>query len=200
MPAAPRKKKDPKKKPAAAGATKARAKTKTKTKAEAKAKTTAGPGSGPPKSYPKGVVVCVTACDLSKLKEMYGGKLPDIKSRTKRKYPAADDEKGWREFYAEALTYRNKERYCRLNNCPKPDFNKGKYSKSMYEYVLFHGRPHERKNRSLRNKHRREHGLKKGDTRQVHHLNPRDVENSRRVVITHCEHQRQHGKSCKEEK
>lgn len=40
------------------------------------------------------------------------------------------------------------------------------------EYAEYHGKPTQRKNRSLRNQARRKAGLKKGDSREVDHKRP----------------------------
>lgn len=144
--------------------------------------------------YPKGVVVKSSECDLNKLKKLYGGKLPDIKGK-KRKYPSRDDEDGWRVVYAAALTYKNKDRFCRTRGYEPPACA----HKSKYEYLLFHGRPDKKKDRAARNRDRKIHGLKKGDKRVIHHLDPNDMSTKKTVMLTHCQHQRMHGKVCQEE-
>jgi 5-methylcytosine-specific restriction endonuclease McrA len=40
------------------------------------------------------------------------------------------------------------------------------------EYKEYHGKPQQRKNRSMRNQARRKAGLKKGDPREVDHKKP----------------------------
>ena len=40
------------------------------------------------------------------------------------------------------------------------------------EYADFHGNPEQKKNRALRNKARRDNGLKKGDGKEVDHIKP----------------------------
>ena len=40
------------------------------------------------------------------------------------------------------------------------------------EYADFHGKPEEIENRAARNKARRESGLKKGDSKEAHHIKP----------------------------
>lgn len=147
--------------------------------------------------YPAGVVVTATTCDLRPLIVAYNGKLPDIKSKTK-KYPSPDDVEGWKVLYADALTYRNKGRYCAQNGFAPPACPKA--VKSKYEYLLYHGRPDQVLARSKRNSDRKKHGLKKGDKRQLHHTNPDDIHNSAVIKLTHCEHQMVHGKTCKKEK
>jgi len=141
--------------------------------------------------YPKGVVITASECDLEKLKACYNGKLPEINSA---KYPKT--EEGWRTFYAAALTYKNKDRYCRTNGYEPPACCK----KYQYEYVLFHGRPDKIKDRAARNRDRKLHGLKKGDKMVVHHLDPGNMSSKKTVKLTHCQHQRMHGKTCSGEK
>ena len=141
--------------------------------------------------YPAGVVVPACDCDIEKLKACYEGKLPQIKST---KYPKTED--GWRKFYAAALTYKNKERYCRLNGYDPPVCIK----KYQYEYVLYHGRPDKKRDRAARNRDRKIHGLKKGDPLVVHHLDPGSMATKKTVKLTHCQHQKMHGKVCKDER
>ena len=121
--------------------------------------------------------------------------MPCISGR-KTKYPAEDDIKGWKRIYAAALTYRNKERYCRLNGC-EPPVCKDKYK---FEYLLFHGRPDKRDDRAARNRDRKIHGLKKGNKMVIHHLEPGTMDSKKTVKLTHCQHQRMHGKKCKGDK
>lgn len=145
--------------------------------------------------YPPGTVVKPEACDLAKLKKDYGGSLPDIKGR-KCRYPPPTDEAAWRKLYAAALTYKNKERYCRVHNLKAPQ----EPCKSKYEYLLYHGKPEKKQDRSQRNKDRKINGLKKGDKLVVHHMNPNNLQTKDTVKLTHCQHQRMHGKVCKKEK
>lgn len=163
---------------------------KAKSKASSKAE-------DPPKKrvgkYPNWVIHTKDTVNIDRLKEMYGGALPNFDSkRTKHNYPCHKDEEGWKKLYADALTYRNKSRYCSLNGYEKPAFPK----KSMYEYVLVHGRPEMVKDRSKRNIDRRLHGLKKGDKEVVHHTTPDDLGKGYTVRLTFCEHQAVHGKKC----
>ena len=145
--------------------------------------------------YPAGVVIKPDQCDINGLKKLYGGKLPCIKGRQCR-YPSGTDEKGWVVLYAAALTYRNKDRYCHLNKFRPPVCK----NRSKFEYLLFHGRPDQRKDRAIRNRDRKLHGLKKGNKMVVHHLDPDNMTSKKTAVLTHCQHQRAHGKKCKGEK
>lgn len=148
-----------------------------------------------PTKYPAGTTVKPADCDLSKLKAAYGGKLPDIKGR-KCKYPPPTNEEAWRKLYAAALTYKNKERHCRLYGLPSPK----EPCKSKYEYILYHGRPDKKKDRAKRNRDRKLNGLKKGDKQVVHHHNPKNLQTNDTVKLSFCDHQRMHGKVCKKEK
>ena len=171
--------------------------TKKKTAAKKKTTTKDEPSKNRVKRYPSGVVVTAATCDLRPLIVAYNGTLPDIKSKTK-KYPSPTDTEGWKVLYADALTYRNKGRYCSQNGFAPPACPKA--LKSKYEYLLYHGRPDQVLARSKRNADRKKHGLKKGDKRQLHHTNPDDIHNSDVIKLTHCEHQAVHGKTCKKEK
>ena len=141
--------------------------------------------------YPDGVVVRPSKAVLTKLKSKYGGKVPSFRSP---KYPT--DEEGWTKFYADALTYWNKDKYCRENGYTPPVCAK----KYRYEYVLFHGTQKEKSDRMARNRDRKMHGLKTGDKRVVHHHDQKTMDPRKTVKLTHCQHQRIHGKRCRKEK
>lgn len=147
--------------------------------------------------YPDGVVVTAQSCDLSAFIKTHGGSLPNINSKTK-KYPAQDDIDGWKKLYSAAITHRNKEVYCYKNGFQPPSIPTTTLSK--YKYVLYHSCPESKKARAQRNMDRRRHGLKKGDKLVVHHVNPDNIHNSRSVKLTHCQHQKIHGKTCKNKK
>lgn len=144
--------------------------------------------------YPSTIIIKADTCDLAPLKKRYGGGLPEINGR-KHKYPSKTDEKGWKVIYAQALTFRNKERYCAQTGCEPPVVSKARRSK--YEYLLYHGGNKDKKARSERNKARKEAGLKKGDSRVVHHTDPDNIHGSRTIKLTHCQHHAVHGRSCK---
>lgn len=147
--------------------------------------------------YPSGVVVTPATCDISVFIKTHGGSLPNINSKTK-KYPKQDDVEGWKKLYSAALTHRNKEVYCYKNGFQPPSIPTATLSK--YKYVLYHSCPKSKKARAQRNMDRRKHGLQKGDKLVVHHVDPDNIHNSRSVKLTHCQHQRVHGKTCKREK
>lgn len=179
-------------------------------KKQAASKTTSKPkvAKTPPKNkeeetkkrvgkYPKWVTVTPENANMDRFREMYGGSLPSFNpNKTKHKYPHCSDEQGWRVLYAEALTYRNKSRYCNLKGYAPPKFPK----KSQYEYVLVHGTKKMIQDRSQRNIDRKRHGLEKGDVEVVHHTTPDNLEKGYTVRLSFCEHQAVHGKKCNNKK
>ncbi len=136
-----------------------------------------------------------TKLDIEKAKSFYGGQFPKIKGKNYR-YPKPENEQAWMKLIAAALTYKDQCTYCYRNEMKAPVC---KY-KAKYEYILYHARPEEKKKRHKRNIDRRENGLKKGDTKVVHHTNPQDLHKGTTKVLTHCEHMREHGWKCKEDK
>lgn len=141
--------------------------------------------------YPSWVFVSADTADLDFLRNRYGGVLPDIKGR-KRKYPDQSDTEGWRRLLARALTFENKVRYCLSKGLKPPD----EKEKSKFMYLLHHGYPEEKKKRAKRNRDRRLHGLKKGDALVVHHTDKENMTSKSTVVLTHCQHQEEHGREC----
>lgn len=145
--------------------------------------------------YPKGTIVKPDECNLNDLKKEYGGALPNIKGR-KVKYPSPTDEAGWKRLYAAALTYKNKQKYALDNGLTPPKDPR----KTKFDYILFHAKKSMKQDRSQRNKDRRINGLKSGDKLVVHHLNPKKLKTEESMKMTHCQHQRAHGKVCEKEK
>tara|TARA_R110002153_G_scaffold45380_1_gene128018 strand:- start:4259 stop:4729 length:471 start_codon:yes stop_codon:yes gene_type:complete len=129
--------------------------------------------------------------DVEKAKNYYGGKFPKIKGK-KYKYPKPENEKGWICLITNALNYQDKKKIM-LQKRMEPINN------PKFEYVLYHCRPDKIKDRAQRNKDRKIH-LEKGDDRVVHHYNQKNLKKSKTVILTHCEHQKMHGKKCKKSK
>jgi hypothetical protein len=130
------------------------------------------------------------ACDLDvkKAKSYYGGCFPSIKGK-KYRYPKPEDETAWVLLITNALNYQDKKKHSLRNGyIPK--------NHPKFEYILYHCRPDKIKDRTQRNKDRKK-VLKKGDDRVVHHYNPSDLKKSKTVILTHCEHQKMHGKTCR---
>ena len=140
--------------------------------------------------YPPWVNIKPTDKLLARFKKIHGGSIPDISGR-KHKYPIKSNEKAWCKLYANALTYRNKSKYCLRKGYEQPN-SKYKYK---YEYLIYHGRPDQKDKRGIRNKDRKENGLVKGDKLVVHHWNQDNMTGIE--IMTHCEHQRAHGRTCK---
>lgn len=148
-----------------------------------------------PRVYPAHLTVKPDKCDLNRLIKLYNGSLPEINGR-KYRYPKPDEPEKWRKLYAEALTYLNRSRYCRLNGYEQPKCK----SVRKYQYLLFHGPPKQVENRAKRNRDRRLNGLKKGDERIVHHFDAKDMTTAKSVKLTKCQHARMHGKLCERDK
>ena len=143
------------------------------------------------KKYPGFKVMYKSNMNKSKCKSLYNGKFPDIKG-SKFKYPKQSNCEAWMYLITEALMYRNLYKYCMKNDLPlEKDPNK-----SQYEYILYHGRPTQIKRRTTRNKHRKLSGLKVGDPRHVHHMDRKNLDYGKTVILTPCEHKRAHGLSC----
>jgi hypothetical protein len=130
------------------------------------------------------------ATDVRKAKRYYGGSFPLVRGR-KHTYPRPSDEKGWMRLIRQAVAYDKQRSAAVRSGRPAPACPDQRFA-----YILFHASPVEKKRRALRGKHRQLHGLKVGDRRHVHHLNPGTMAFSQTVVLTPCQHKRQHGKRC----
>jgi len=127
-------------------------------------------------------------------KKFYGGAFPVVNGRTHR-YPDPNDETAWMKLMCAAVAH-DKRRVLAASQgrhvAPCRD--------KRVAYLLFHASPLQIKRRGLRNQHRQQHGLVKGDKRHVHHGDPRTMSFSRTVVVDACAHQREHGKVCARER
>ena len=134
----------------------------------------------------------------NKYKKIYGGKFPEIKSRTKdRSYPSPDDEKAWMRLIADALNHRNEQTFAYNNGLPPPQAN------TQYAYVLYHCRPVQIKRRAIRNKHRKE--IKEATNKSlkgkhVHHKDSKRMTKKSTVVLDGKEHLKAHGLKWSSEK
>jgi hypothetical protein len=127
-------------------------------------------------------------------KKFYGGSFPAVNGRA-HTYPDPNDEVAWMKL-VRATVAHDKRRVLAASQ--------GRYVQPCQDkrvaYLLFHASPVEIKRRGLRNLHRKQHGLAKGDKRHVHHRDPRTMSFAKTVVVDACAHQREHGKQCAEEK
>jgi hypothetical protein len=126
----------------------------------------------------------------AKAKAYYGGTFPTIHGRV-YKYPSPSQEKEWMKLVRGAIAW-DQQRSAALKELKDPPTCPDK----RFVYILFHASPKEVKRRNTRNNHRRQTGLKVGDKRHVHHHNPVTMKLTETVVMTPCEHKRQHGKRC----
>jgi hypothetical protein len=120
-----------------------------------------------------------------------GGSFPVNKGRT-HTYPAPSDEAAWTKLVNNALRLRHDEICARREGREKPVCAQ----KSKYEYLLNHCSKKAKQQRAIRNKHRKLHGLVKGDNRVVHHNNQRTMSFASTEVLTPCQHKHVHGKEC----
>ena len=130
---------------------------------------------------------------IAQAKRRMGGKFPSLKGR-KHRYPTPSNEKAWTDLINKALKFR----YLDLKA-----YEQGKTRRtspnlrSKYNYLLFHSKSHDKWKRATRNKHRKLMGLKKGDKRVVHHENQRTMSLRSARIVSHCEHQKEHGRTCR---
>lgn len=143
------------------------------------------------KEYPRFVPVKRSSLRVGTAKSYYGGCFPKVNG-AKHKYPAPTDCDAWMYLIAEALTYRRLVRYCAQHRFQAPVDP----HRSQFEYVLYHGRPSEKKRRATRNMHRQKLGLAVGDPRHVHHTDRTNLTLSKAVVLTPCQHRMIHGQVC----
>jgi hypothetical protein len=122
----------------------------------------------------------------------YGGQFPDVHGRRYR-YPRPDEARAWTALLNRARLARYREELALFEGRRPPRDP----LRSKHEYVLYHCRKRDRWQRAVRNRHRAMHGLKRGDPRVVHHLDPRSMAFEKTVVLDHCQHQRVHGKHCR---
>lgn len=123
-------------------------------------------------------------------KRYYGGKFPIINGK-KHKYPNSSNDNEWMKLINIAITY-DKNRVKALAHKTTVPICKDK----RIEYILFHACPKQIKRRTIRNQHRSQHGLKKGDKRHVHHNNPNTMAFNKTVIVDRCAHKKLHGQRC----
>ncbi len=127
-------------------------------------------------------------------KKYYGGAFPLVRGR-KYTYPPPSAEAAWMVLIRAAIKFDKARHTAMLSRSPiplSPD--------PRLLYILFHARPIEIKRRAIRAKHRKQHGLAVGDARQVHHTDPTKMTFKSTVVLTHCEHKKEHNMVCDEDK
>lgn len=127
-------------------------------------------------------------------KKFYGGSFPLIKGR-KYTYPLPHEEDKWMRLVKAAIAYDKKNKDF-LSKGLKPP----RSADPRHHYILFHARPQEIARRSIRVQHRRMHGLEVGDPRQVHHEDQDTMAFKDTILLTHCQHKREHGQACDEDK
>ncbi len=139
--------------------------------------------------YPRFRPIKETSINIQRLKNRFGGDLPNIRGR-KYKYPSSTDEDAWKFLYANCLNYKKYTRICIY-------YSKKPYDRDyLCEYLLYHATKKQIKRRAIRNSHRRRLGLKVNDPRQVHHEDQTDLKFSKAVILTPCEHKKLHGHKC----
>lgn len=134
------------------------------------------------------------AKDAATAKKYYGGAFPTINGR-KYKYPSPSDEVEWMKLIRAAVKFGEERRAAMTAGVPIPVC-----ADARILYVAFHAKAKEIKRRTIRNKHRRQHGIEVGDERQVHHNDPVRMQFSNTQILTHCQHKRKHGQVCEDEK
>ena len=127
-------------------------------------------------------------------KAYFGGTFPLVRGR-KYTYPPPSAEAAWMVLVRAAIKFDKARHASILSRTPIPTCPDPRLS-----YILFHARPLEIKRRAIRVKHRKQHGLKVGDKDQVHHKDPTKMTFKSTVVLTHCEHKKEHGQVCDEDK
>lgn len=126
----------------------------------------------------------------------FGGKWPTVTKTKSSKFTYPTTAKGWTSLLNQALFFFYRERLA-VYEGRKPRKNR---LRDKYMYALYHIRPYHKKRRVIRGQHRNQYGLKVGDPRQVHHKNQKTMAFEDTELVTHCQHQRAHGKVCKKEK
>ena len=121
----------------------------------------------------------------------FGGSFPVVKGST-HAYPKPTNGRGWTKLLNDARLAMYNRYLDDMNGRPR----RTGVPYSKYEYILFHQSPRAKQKRAIRNKHRKEFGLKKGDPREVHHHNQTTMSKSSAQVLTKCQHKKAHGKRC----
>lgn len=134
------------------------------------------------------------ATDKEIAKKYYGGSFPVVHGR-KYKYPLPSAESAWMVLVRAAVKFDKARSAATLARTPIPTCPDPRLL-----YILFHARPIEIRRRALRVKHRKQHGIKVGDKKQVHHTDPTRMTFASTVVLTHCEHKKEHGQVCEDDK
>ena len=125
--------------------------------------------------------------------KFYGGEWPVVETKT---YTYPKTPAGWTRLFNQARNFFYREQLA-VYQGKKPPQNR---LKPKYMYAMYHCKKREKRNRRLRNQHRTKHGLKVGDPAQVHHKDKKNLTFKSTVVVSHCDHQRAHGKVCKNER
>jgi hypothetical protein len=120
---------------------------------------------------------------------------PAIKGK-KHTYPHPNQERAWTNLINKARLEHAKVRHS-LRHGETPKFHP---QRRKFEYILHHKHPDAVAKRVIRNRHRRQHGLKVGDQRHVHHHDQKTMALSKTEIMTPCEHQKIHGQTCKKTK
>lgn len=139
-----------------------------------------------------GVAIRITKpLTTAQAKRRMGGSFPDIKGNRFR-YPKPTNEAAWTTLVNKAVAQREKDMAAVKSGREKPRCA----MRAKYEYILFHCGPRTRQKRAIRNKHRKMHGLEKGDPRVVHHHDQKTMSFAKTVVMTPCQHKKIHGGAC----
>lgn len=127
-------------------------------------------------------------------KTYYGGSFPSINGNV-HTYPDQGDEVAWMKLIRAAVAFDKARVKAVAEGRPTRDC-----ADKRLTYLLYHASPKQIQRRGTRNLHRRKRGLEPGDDRHVHHTNPKTMSLKGTRIVTHCEHQRAHGRQCADER